>query len=303
MRFFLNIIISLFLFACIATAQEITREQKLQKIIELNSQIKTLENEFISPSAKDLKQAQKDGFNVFRIMPREKYDGKLMIRGGGAYYSFAQKTSEYGRGSDIELSRGNLSVGFAGADYGFIYDLGEIPLASASEATSGAAFLLNYKPPTNETEIRVEQRKSNGYKADGILYKNSVPNIVGHTYLLRSISFEDSDIMVAFNVNRIDTDGSLIIFWKGIKNFETPKLERNTAVVNSSEITVDTKTNETATQIQNALIENGLSNVSVEATTTEVTLRGTVPKGKLALAMHITQENAKRKVRNELYEQ
>ena len=303
MRFTFKVIVSFFLFASIAAAQELTREQKLQKIFEMNNQIKTLENDFISPSAKDLKQAQKEGFNVVRILPREKYDNKLMIRGGGAYYSFAQKTSEYGRGSDVELSRSNLSVGFAGADYGFIYDLGEIPLASVSEETGGAAFLLNYKPPTNEPEVRVEQRKSREYEADGILYKNSVPNIVGHTYLLRSIVIDRSDILVAFKVHRKDADGSLIIFWKLIKNFETPKLERNIPVDNTDETTIEATDSEAAAKVQNALTEKGLFNVLVEATNKTVTLRGTVPKGKMAEAMRITQETAKRRVRNEITEQ
>ncbi len=227
MRFSFKIIVSLFLFVSIATAQELTREQKLQKIDELNNQIKTLENDVISPSTKDLKQAQKDGFNVFRIMPREKYDRKLTIYGGSAYYSFTRKTTEYGQGSDIELSGDNLSVGFAGADYGFIYDLGETPLADVSNDSDGVNFLFNYKPPTKEPDVRVEQRKAHEYKVDGILYKDRVPNTVGHTYILRSIVFDRSDILVAFKVHRKDTDGSSIIFWKLIKNFEKPLIARN----------------------------------------------------------------------------
>jgi hypothetical protein len=257
MRFSIKIIFSLFLCVSAIAAQELTREQKLQKIDELYNQIKTLENDVIAPSAKDLEKARKDGFSVFRLMPREIYDGKLIIRGGGAYYSFAQKISEYGRGSDIQLSRDNLSVGFAGADYGFIYDLGEIPLASVSEETRGAAFLLNYKPPTNEPEIRVEQRKAHGFEADGILYKNSVPNIIGHTYLLRSISFGDSDVIVAFKVERKDTDGSLIIYWKLIENFPTPKIERNKVAADSAATTVVTVNKETANALQIALAEKG----------------------------------------------
>jgi hypothetical protein len=235
-------------------------------------------------------------------MPREKYDRKLTINGGGAFYSFARKSSEYGHGSDISFSQNFLSVGFAGADYGFIYDLGETLLADVSKENREVNFLSDYKPPTSEPEIRVEQRKAYDYEVNGISYKSRVPNIVGHTYILRSINFDQWDILVAFKVHRKDTDGSLIIFWKLLKNFEKPKIKRDKVVVNSSKITVDTKNNEMATQVKNALIENGLSNVFVEATATEVTLRGTVPKGKMAAAVRITFENAKRKVINELQE-
>ncbi len=64
MRFTLNISVIVLFFVSIVAAQELTREQKLQKIDELNNQIKTLENDVNSPSAKDLKQAQKDSLVV-----------------------------------------------------------------------------------------------------------------------------------------------------------------------------------------------------------------------------------------------
>ena len=227
MKFILSIFTIILLSVTFAAAQELSREQKLQKVDELNKQIKQLEDNVISASAKDLKAAQKDGFSAVRLMPREKYDGKLTIRGGGAFYSFAHKSSEYGSGSDIGLEQNYLKVGFAGADYGFIYDLGEMPLADVSKEIIEVNFLATYKPPTNEPEIRVEQRKAREYDVNGIIYKSRVPNVIGHTYVLRSISFGDSDVLVAFKVQRKDTDGSLIIFWKLLENFEKPLIARS----------------------------------------------------------------------------
>ncbi len=227
MSFSIKIIGLILLCSSIIFGQELNREQKLQKINELNSQIKMLETDVLSPDAKDLKQAEKEGFEVFRLMPREKYDRKLIINGGGAYYSFTRKTSEYGRGSDISLEQNNLGVGFAGADYGFIYDLGAISLTDVSENTAEANFLLNYKPPTKEDEVRNEAQKAYNYEADGLIYKSRVPSVVGHIYLLRSINFNDWDILVAFKVYGKDTDGSLIFFWKMLKQFEKPMFERN----------------------------------------------------------------------------
>ena len=61
---------------------------------------------------------------LVRLLPREKFDGKLAVRGGGAYYSFAHLVHEYNYGSDIGLEQGRLGVGFAGASYGFLFDLG-----------------------------------------------------------------------------------------------------------------------------------------------------------------------------------
>jgi len=205
-------------------AQESNRADKLQKINDLRSQIAVLEKEVLQPDAKDVGAAAKLGSNAIRLLPREKYDRILVIRGGGAYYSFFLKSQEYGRGSDISLEQGYLSVGFAGADYGFLYDLGEVSLAEVTKDTREAFFLVNYKPPTNEPEVRAEQRKFHDYEATGLKYASRLLSVVGHTYLLRSISFDDSDVLVALTVKRKDADGSLIIFWKMIENFEAPKL-------------------------------------------------------------------------------
>jgi hypothetical protein len=222
MKFVVSIFGFVLLCSSIVSAQELTREQKLQKLNDLNSQIKTLEQEFLLPDAKDLKQAEKEGFAVFRINPREKYERKLIVQGGGSYYSFTTKSHDYQKIAQIGLEQNNLKVGFGGADYGFIADLGETPLADVTKETGEVNFLANYKPPTIEPEVRSEQRKAHNYEASGFLYKRSVPAIVGHSYVLRAISFDDADVLVAFKVHRKDADGSLIIFWKLIENFEKP---------------------------------------------------------------------------------
>ncbi len=304
MRFILNIFIIVLFFVSIAAAQELNREQKLQKIAELNNQIKTLEKDVILPSAKDLREAQKEGFSVFRIMPREIYDGVFTIRGGAAFYSFTNKLHNYNNIPQIQLEGDSLSVGFAGADYGFIADLEEIPLREINKETKGVNFLINYQSPNNEPLARSEFTKSiKGFEIDGVNFKQSISAIVGHNYILRAITYNQADISVAFKVHRKDMDGSLIIFWKLLENFETPKLERNKTVVKTGETTVEAIDNQTATKVQNALTEKGLFNVSVEVTNKEVILRGTVPKGKMAEAVMHATETGKRKVRNELTEQ
>jgi hypothetical protein len=226
MRFTLKVIVSLFLFVSVAAAQESTREQKLQKIDELNNQIKLLENDVIEPTAKDLKQAQKEGFEVVRILPREKYDHKFTVQGGGSYFSFTTGSHDYQKIAQIGLEQNYLKVGFAGADYGFIADLSETPLESITKETAELNFLVNYKPPTNEVDVRNEQRNAHNLEIDGILYKTSIPAAVGHTYILRAITFEQADQLVAFKIYRKDTDGSLIIFWKLIKDYEKPTFGR-----------------------------------------------------------------------------
>lgn len=222
-----QILVFVALCSSIVFGQELTREQKLQKINELHGQINSLELDVLTPDAKDLSRARKEGHGVFRIMPREKYDRKLTIQGGGSYYSFTTKSHDYQKIAQIGLEQNNLKVGFAGADYGFIADLGEIALADVTGDTAEANFLINYKPPTNEPEVRIEQRRAHKYETDGTLYKSRLPAVVGHSYVLRAISFEEADVLVALKIHRKDADGSLIVFWKLLENFEKPLLARN----------------------------------------------------------------------------
>lgn len=172
---------------------------------------------------------------LMRLMPREKVDApdsevakKINLRGNGAYYSFFYLSHEYNYGSDIELQINRLMTGFAGCDYGFLIDLGLVPLDNLTIDDGRVAYLAQYEPPKKESEARAEARKSAmGFTMSGQEYRRSVPLKVGSTYLLRSIVYRYSDTLTAFTVTRQDDDGSAIIVWKRLKVFTTPKLLRN----------------------------------------------------------------------------
>lgn len=221
------VLVSLSLLASLASGQKASREQKIQSIFDLRAQISVLEKEILLPDALDVQAPERLGWSAIRILPREKYDSILAIRGGGAYYSFVRKTHEYGYGSDIQLEQGILSVGFAGADYGFLKDIGEIGLEDINSETLEVAALLKYVPPADEPSIRAEYHKLwPNYVLNDISFTRRLPAVVGHSYILRSISYDRSDIIVAFSLARKDADGSLILVWKAIENFPKPVMRR-----------------------------------------------------------------------------
>jgi hypothetical protein len=296
MKFAVRIFVFVLLCGSIAFGQEATREQKLEKISELNNQNKELEQEIILPDEKDVKQAEQEGFSVFRILPREKYDRKLSIQGGGSYYSFTTKSHDYQKIPEISLEQNNLKVGFGGANYGLIADLGETPLTAIGKETGEVNFLINYKPPTDEPEVRAEQRRTWNYEVDGFLYKSHMPAVVGHSYVLRAISFDAADVLVAFKIHRKDADGSLIIFWKAIQQFAKPTFTR------ADETPRKTSDAETEREILSALRAKGFYNVTVDASVVPLTLRGTVPKGKLEEVARIAVEICKKPVKVEIAE-
>ena len=74
---------------------------------------------------------------------------KLTISGGGAYYSFTRLTHEYGYWlATSTWMQGWLSTGFAGADYGILTTLGDVPLENITVGTScGSAPRSTTLPP------------------------------------------------------------------------------------------------------------------------------------------------------------
>ncbi|MBD0371951.1 MAG: hypothetical protein ICV60_14010 [Pyrinomonadaceae bacterium] len=216
-----------------ALAQSSSERDRIMKEIEsLQEQVKAKEKVLLAPAREDAAPYEdflnQPGTGLIRLLPREKYDGKLLIRGGGAYYSFASLKHEYGQGSDIELQQNSFSVGFAGADFGYLCLLGEVPLQEVGLDHAGAQFLLNYAAPSAEPEARqAAMRARTDFQANNYVYKDRLPVQVGSTYLLRSISYGDSDTLVAFRVLRKDSDGSVILLWKMLKKFPKPQLQRD----------------------------------------------------------------------------
>ncbi|HVF48056.1 MAG TPA: hypothetical protein VNA17_10855 [Pyrinomonadaceae bacterium] len=226
------VLVSVVLCSSIVFSQKATREQKIQTILDLRSQMSVLEKEILQPDARDLEIAEKHGVAAIRIMPREKYSRVLTTNGGGAYYSFFRGTHEYGQGSDLSLEQGKFSVGFAGADYGLLRDLGEVNVLSLEKDSGGIGVLMRYVPPTDEPSIRAEYQKlGRDYEIDGFVFKSRVPAVVGHSFVLRSISLDRSDVLIAFSVLRKDEDGSLILLWRPIETFPKPEMRREKAVV------------------------------------------------------------------------
>jgi hypothetical protein len=218
-------------FSTHSLAQSGDRETLESEIRAALAELKELERQFLEPSAKDRRKnaefLSQPETGLIRLLPRETFQDKLTIRGGGAYYSFARLTHEYGFGSDLELQQRQLSVGFAGADFGFLTRLGKKSLDGATLDDPAAQFLVSFAPPTIEAEAREQyQRGQAGFDVDGFTYSSREPLKAKNTYLLRSISYGRSDLLVAFRLMREDIDGSVIILWKILKRFPVPPMLR-----------------------------------------------------------------------------
>jgi hypothetical protein len=228
-----GILITLLLAAVSSFAQTQSREDILKELTAKRAELIRLEKALLLPSEEDqaayadfLKQPDT---GLIRLLPREDYDCKMIsnVRGGGSYYSFTERTHEYG-GSDIGLEQGYLKTGFAGANYGMLTNLGDVPLEDVSLKTTAINTLALHNVATEEPQARIEQRRwSDGTIVDGATFKDRVPLKANSTYLLRAILYSSHDCLVAFRVVRIDSDGSAIILWKLLKKYPKPYLARN----------------------------------------------------------------------------
>ncbi len=238
--FFAMAFSTLMLSSLTVLAQTQSREDLLKQIDAKRADIETkraellkLENTWLLPSEADravhASFLRQPGTGLIRLLPRENHNKiNLALNGGGSYYSFVRLTHEYGYGSDISLENCWLSTGFAGASYGIMTTLGNTPLESISLETPAVQFLAAHTPPADEPKARIEQaRWGKGEMIEGTTYGQRLQMGPNTTYLLRSVDYRNSDILVAFRVVRIDTDGSAIILWKLLKNYPVPKLARN----------------------------------------------------------------------------
>jgi hypothetical protein len=230
----IGILVTLLLAAVSSFSQTQSREETLKQIEVKRAELAVLEKSFLSPSEEDKARfadfLRQPDTGLIRLLPREKFDSspgvRLTIRGGGSFYSFTRLTHDYDQGSDIDLEQGYLSTGFAGADYGIMTSLGNTPLENVS--LEGASFLVGYSPADDVPKARIEQRKwSDGATAGGTNYSRRLLARVNSTYLLRSVNYDQSDLLVAFRVVRIDNDDSVTILWKLLKKYPTPRLARN----------------------------------------------------------------------------
>lgn len=225
------VLVALVLSPSVASSQSPTRAQLQANIEKLRAELVAREAEFLAPSPADVAAypglMHQDGSGVIRLLSREAFDSpkKLTLRGGGAYYSFTRLTHEYGNGSDIELANGEFGVGFAGADYGFIAKLENVSILNVELDTPGVATLAARTTPTLEARARDEHRLAReGLTLGNTSYRNRVPVEVGASYVLRSVSYGESDVVVCFEVLRKDEDGSVVLAWRMLKRLPVPEL-------------------------------------------------------------------------------
>jgi hypothetical protein len=230
-----------------------------------NKKLTDTQKKLLAPSAEDeaahREFLRQGNTGLIRLLPRGRYefnttvaaehaDLVLPIRGGGAFYSFAEKKHAYGPWSEITFQEGRLLVGFLHQSLGVMTTLGDVPLESLTRATPGIAYLAQFVPPTEPAAARDQCiRNIQGFTADNHIYNANLPAMVNQTYVLRSIVYKKegrmvvppgggavyvphpyeyvgADELIAFRILRASEDGSLTILWKRLQKFSPPRIKQ-----------------------------------------------------------------------------
>jgi hypothetical protein len=145
-------------------------------------------------------------------------------------------------------------------DYGFIVDVGDLPLGKLDEKLqaihqSTRDFFLNYQPPTQVESLQVDKRrfvtgKDQPWNQSQVILTGAKAQL-NHTYLVRSLQFQlpdlilnnqpitrrnsrakqelaqvpSADIIIAFRPVRSHLDGSYTILWRVVNQLPAPQID------------------------------------------------------------------------------
>lgn len=286
-----SVVAFLFVFASIIFGQD--RASALEEFTGLKKRAALLESIVLLPDRRDLDVAAKENVSVMRLLPRETYDNSYAsIRGGGAFYSFYFRYHDYGYGSDVMLEQNSLSSGSSGL--GILTDLGDVPLSEITTETKASLALTNYQKVKYGDYQEDRSALVRGVKTGETMLQARVTAAVGHTYLLRSAVYDYYDIIVAFKIYRKDPDGSLIILWKMLDQFNTPSSGRATPSV----VLNDAEMQKRITEMNEG--KDTFSAVRAGVTDGVVSLRGAINKKDLPYLIQLVNRMGATKIVNSM---
>ncbi|HEX5010988.1 MAG TPA: M56 family metallopeptidase [Planctomycetota bacterium] len=150
---------------------------------------------------------------ITRLLQRGRYDGVLLTRGAGCYYSFATGSHSYDDEPDLELAGDRFSSGFYGGTVGALLDVGDVALADLDPD--------NPPPRLNEEQLRTW----NLFHAPALTQDERrlgrVPVVLDHSYIVRSSMPDEHDLLAAFRPVE-QTDDGVTIAWRLLQRYPTP---------------------------------------------------------------------------------
>lgn len=208
-------------------------DRSTAELVELSGQVSVLVGQRLLALPDGMREAHAEllampDTGAARLLERGRFN-LSPLRGGGCYYSFLLDENDYDRWPDIELQQGRLSSGFHGGQSGFVLDVGEardLAAMHAGQAPEGlddhqrAAFAV-LTDPLEHTHAGMQvlwARMQPICEASEQSVAWNPPAQVGHTYLVRSLDYDEYDLLAALTVTQQDDDGISFV-WRVLKRW------------------------------------------------------------------------------------
>ena len=164
--------------------------------------------------------------------------------GAGTSFSFRTEGYRLPRLADVILLDGVFRTGGVFQQV-IMTNVGDLPIEEVTLNTTGMKYLVDLKPVSGTDEFtRFEGEVVKGIESDGFIYRKGHPVKENSTFALRSIAYRGKymrsvdgiaydeldydkrrDVVVAFRVVEIATNGNVTIIWKRLKDIDSPKLK------------------------------------------------------------------------------
>lgn len=158
----------------------------------------------------------------------------------------------------LRLNQGQFQIVPQGLDYGFLTDLGDLPLEAVEKTLTSResplnpalrSWFFNYQPPNQLADLTTDRQRF--VTGKGVPLASEIPAQLNRTYLLRLVQFQlpepllarqpvsrsdrryldliletpSSDVLIAFRPVRRVRDGSYVVLWQVIQEFPDPKIQ------------------------------------------------------------------------------
>jgi len=161
---------------------------------------------------------------VARILSRGIAGPLIAKRGGGAYVSFVTGEASYDREPSLHLDAGRFRSGFYGGAIGLVLELDDLPLDRVTASMHPPApvreawrFLWDVELADAPEVLAPDDLR----KASELGLRRGAPALANTTYLLRSISPGEHDVLAAFRT--VDTDAyGCTIAWRLLRSVPVP---------------------------------------------------------------------------------
>lgn len=181
---------------------------------------------------------------IVDVKELERCSNTAEIKGAGSIYSI--RLNELPNYLPLELILsyvGNSDIHFVGDKFivgneqiqDIIGNIGEGELSEITVKSDAFKFLTDFKPGKTITQVRLQNEiLKKGVGNNNYTYSTSASVKLNNTYVLRSIAYNRfadrsnfwaTDQLVAFKIVGQETDGSVVILWKKLKEKNAPFLK------------------------------------------------------------------------------